>query len=134
MWYSFLADMIVAAHVVYVGFILVGQLAIMIGAVLKWHWIRNPWFRVSHLTAIVIVAVEAILGIVCPLTVWEDRLRQLAGQEVTGSSFIGRALDSILFYDTPEWILNACHVGFAVLVLATLMLVPPSWGKYRVSS
>jgi hypothetical protein len=131
MVYSYLADAIVAAHVAYVGFIVAGQLAILIGAGLKWQWIRNPWFRFGHLGAIGIVAVEAILGIMCPLTVWEQNLRELAGQEVAGGSFIGRLFDWLLFYNASESILNACHIGFAVLVIATLVLVPPYWGKVR---
>ena len=125
--YGFFADLIVAAHVAYVLFILFGQLAILIGACLRWNWIRNPWFRFSHLIAIVIVAVEAVFGIVCPLTRWEGKLRELAGQEAAAGSFIGRLLDQFLFYDAPEWILNAFHVGFAILVIATFVLVQPRW-------
>jgi hypothetical protein len=125
MWYGLLADAVVAIHVAYVSYVLLGQLAVCVGAVCRWSWVRNPWFRWTHVTAIVIVAVEALLGIVCPLTRWEADLRALAGQEVSDASFIGRFLDNILFYDVQPWILEACYIGFALLVLATLVLVPP---------
>jgi uncharacterized protein DUF2784 len=125
MWYGYLADAVVAIHVAYVTYVLVGQMAICVGAVSRWAWVRNPWFRWSHVAAIVLVAAEALLGIVCPLTLWEADLRALAGQEVSDATFIGRLLHNILFYDVQPWILEACYISFALLVLATLLLVPP---------
>jgi hypothetical protein len=125
MVYSFLADVVVAVHIAYVSFVLLGELAILLGIVLKWEWVRNPWFRWLHLAAIGIVAFEAILGITCPLTDLEDLLREWAGQHISGTSFIGRLLDNILFYNAPAAVLTACYIGFAVLVLATLWLAPP---------
>jgi hypothetical protein len=125
MWYGYLADLVVAAHVLYVAYIVLGQAAILLGAALGWRWIRNPWFRWTHLLAIVLVALEAICGIDCPLTVWEGDLRRLAGQEASSSTFVGRILDEVIFYHAPAWVLNGIHIGFALLVLATLVLLPP---------
>jgi hypothetical protein len=87
--------------------------------------VRNVWFRCSHLAAIGIVAIEAMLNIPCPLTTWEDELRALAGQETSGRSFVGRCLDYLIFYDLPSWALNSLHIGFAILVLGTFVLAPP---------
>jgi hypothetical protein len=133
-WYGLLADGIVAIHVAYVGYILVGQLAILTGRWLQWGWIRNPWFRLTHMLAIVIVALEALWGIECPLTGWEADLRRLAEQEVSEATFIGRIFHNILFYDVPAWILNACYIGFALLVLGTLVLIPPRFRKSTASN
>jgi hypothetical protein len=108
-----------------VSYVIIGELAILVGLFCRWEWIRNPWFRWTHLTAILIVAVEAILGITCPLTDWEDALREWAGQKPSDMSFIGRVLNDVLFYNAPEWLLMACYIGFALLVLATLWLAPP---------
>src|SRR5207244_2554023 len=79
--YTFLADAIVAVHLVYVGYVVLGQLAIMAGVLMKWHWIRNPAFRWSHLAMICIVAAEAIVNFECPLTTWERHLRKVEWQE-----------------------------------------------------
>jgi hypothetical protein len=125
MWYARLADAIVAVHVAYMAFIILGQLAIMIGAVLKWQWIRNPWFRAAHLAAIVIVALEAVFGVRCPLTLWENELRVAAGQEANGESFVGRLLHHLLFFDLPSWVFTLSYVSFALLVLIMLFLAPP---------
>lgn len=127
MIYGLIADLVVALHVAYVAFVIVGQLAILAGMVLGWKWIRNFWFRIAHVTAIAIVAFEAICGIECPLTVWERGLRALAGQPVSDATFVGRLLHSMLFYQAPSEVFTASYVGFALLVIGTFVLAPPRW-------
>lgn len=129
MFYGFLADGVVAIHVTYVSFVLFGQAAIVLGALLGWQWIRNLWFRLTHFAAIAYVAWEALWGIACPLTVWEYDLRRLAGQEAGEGTFIGRWLHEILFYDLEPWVFTCAYVAFALLVLATLVAAPPRWRR-----
>jgi hypothetical protein len=124
---AFLADLVVVLHVTYVSFVVVGELAILAGWLCGWGWVRNRWFRLSHLAAIGIVAFEAVFNIACPLTVWENRLRSSGGQEMADGTFIGRCLDKLLFYNAPSWIFTSAYIGFAALVVATLFLVPPRW-------
>ncbi len=131
MHYSLAADALVAVHLSYVLFILVGQGLILVGAARGWAWVRNPVFRVAHLAAIGLVALEAAFEITCPLTVWEDRLRTLAGQEVSGATFVGRWVHYLLFYNVEPWILDGCHIAFAILVLATFVWFPPRWRYAR---
>jgi hypothetical protein len=125
MGYAVAADAIVALHVAYVGFVVLGLLAVLVGAALGWGWVRNLWFRLAHLTAIGLVALEAVFGIACPLTVWEGSLRRLAGRDAGEGTFVGRFLHALIFYEIPPWFEAALHIGFAVLVLATFVLVPP---------
>jgi hypothetical protein len=134
MGYALLADLVVAAHAAYVGYVLVGQLAILAGALLKWQWVRNPTFRLTHLLAILIVAGESLLDITCPLTVWEDQLRDLAGQSVEAGSFIGRTLHNLLFFDVESGFFTWIYVGFAALVLSTLVLLPPRWQRAQAGA
>jgi Protein of Unknown function (DUF2784) len=124
----------VALHFAYVGFVVVGQLLICIGVVLRWRWVRNLWFRLAHLLAIGVVALEGIFGITCPLTVWEAELRELAGQEVAQGSFIGRWLHNLIFYHADQHVLDLCYIGFAVLVLITFAIAPPHWRRPRPGS
>jgi hypothetical protein len=126
-----IADLLVFVHVLYVAFVVVGLILILLGALLRWGWVRNLWFRLVHLVAIGLVAIEAIVGIACPLTVWEDEFRRAAGQEVSGESFLGRWLHRLIYYDLPPWVFNALHIGFAVLVIATFILVPPRWSGVK---
>jgi len=129
MWYGYLADFVVFIHVLYVGYVVVGQLAIIVGAGLKRQWARNPWFRFSHLMAIAIVAWEALNDIRCPITIWEEKLRALAGQDMNvGQSFMGRMFHDLLFWnDVPEIFFNTLHVAMFVVVVQGLIMYPPRW-------
>ena len=128
MGYAFWADVIVALHAAYVGFVVIGELTIVVGALCGWRWVRNPWFRLVHLAMIAIVAYEAIYHINCPLTDWEYDLRSLAGQATGTETFMGRIVH-LLFLDGDNpwdpWVYEALHLGFGALVLGTLLLVPP---------
>ena len=61
--YVILADFIVAIHVAFMVYVVFGQLLILIGVVAKQGWVRNIWFRCSHLGAIFIVAFETVADI-----------------------------------------------------------------------
>jgi polyferredoxin len=115
------ADAVLLVHFAFVAFVLGGFAAIWVGALLHWQWIRNFRFRVIHLAAICFVAAEAVAGVMCPLTVWEDALR---GTD-TQTSFIARWVRRMLFYQLPEWIFTAAYLSFAALVALTLWLLPP---------
>src|SRR5579864_8493468 len=99
MRYGLLADVVVAMHAFYVGFVVFGLLAILIGHARGWRWVRNLYFRVLHLLAIAFVCAESIIGIDCPLTTLENGLRLGAGQNGYGGDFIGYWLDRLIFYD-----------------------------------
>lgn len=116
-----LADALLVFHFAIVVFIVGGLIAVWAGAALRWRWIRNPWFRYLHLAGIVFVAGEAILGIACPLTVWEDLLRGGVHPE----SFVGRWVRRLLYYSAPEWVFAAAYAAWAAATLITLALVPP---------
>ena len=99
-------------------------------AALHWAWVRNRWFRIGHLLAIVFVALESVAGMICPLTEWEYQLRTKAGQIVEEDiSFVGRLVRDMLFYEFPTWVFTTAYVSFALLVLATLVFVPPQWRR-----
>jgi hypothetical protein len=125
MGYGLLADVLVAIHVAYVSYVVFGQLLIWLGLLLRWSWVRNPWFRWTHLIMILIVGAEAVLDIECPLTRWERNCRDLAGQATSGESFVGRLLHNLIFVDWSPWVLNALHIAFALVVLGTFVLAPP---------
>jgi hypothetical protein len=130
--YSLFADLLVVIHFLYVLFAVGGQIFILLGAICKWHTIRNALFRFSHLAAVGLVAIEAATGVECPLTVWEYDLRQLAGQVVEQNlSFIARLVRVIIFYDFPHWVFTLVHIAFGLLVVLTYILIPPHFRKKR---
>jgi hypothetical protein len=48
--YGFLADVTIAVHVVYVAFVVAGELLILLGGWRGWAWVRHSWFRTAHRT------------------------------------------------------------------------------------
>ena len=116
-----LADALLAVHFLIAAFIIAGLVLVWLGAALGWRWTRNPWFRYLHLGAIAFVAAEAVAGVACPLTVWEDLLRG----GVRPESFIGRWVQRLLYYQAPEWVFTVAYVLWTAATLLTLWLVPP---------
>jgi len=119
---SLLADVVLVVHFTFVVFVVGGFALILLGAALGWNWVRNPAFRYAHAGAIVFVALEALVGVACPLTVWEDALRK-AGPD--SASFVGRWVSYLLYYDLPEWVFAVAYVLFALAVIASLIWIPP---------
>jgi len=123
--YGFLADAVVVLHAAYVAFVVLALVAILVGAALGWSWVRNAWFRAIHLAMIAVVALQAVAGILCPLTVLEDWLRRQAGQSVEAGTFIGRWVHELLFVDAPSWAFTTAYCLFAALVAGSWLLIPP---------
>ncbi|TVP46639.1 MAG: DUF2784 domain-containing protein [Halomonas sp.] len=120
-----LADIILIIHVLFVAFVVLGLLAIYVGYFLKWQWVRNKVFRITHLCAIGYVVVQAWLGMICPLTTWEMALRDEAGGATYSGSFIQHWLQSFLYYTAPEWVFMLVYTLFGSLVLASWWVVRP---------
>ena len=118
---SALADAILVLHAAFVLFVVGGLVATWIGLALDRPFARNPWFRGTHLAAIAFVVLESLLGMMCPLTTWEDALR---GRD-TEAGFIERWVHAALFWSWPAWVFTALYVAFGALVAATWWRFPP---------
>jgi len=116
-----MADALLVVHFMIAAFIVGGLLLTWLGHALQWSWVRNPVFRYLHLAAIAFVAAEALLGVACPLTVWEDWLRG----GVRAETFVGRWVERLLYYQAPAWVFTTAYVAWSLATLATLKLVPP---------
>ncbi len=127
--YAYLADLVVAIHLAYVLTVLVGLVLILVGWLAKWRWVRHFWLRLIHILMIGVVAFQAWIGVICPLTHLENYLRKLAGQTGYSGTFIGHLLESLLYYEAPPWVFVFAYTLVAVLILSTLILVPPEWPR-----
>lgn len=117
-----LADVVLAVHAAFVVFVVGGFILILAGIARDWDWVRNPTFRWAHLAAIAVVALEAIAGIACPLTVLEDVLRR---GSVEGTTFMGRWLGRLVYWDLPPWAFTAAYCLFAAAVAYVMRRHPP---------
>jgi hypothetical protein len=123
--YLLLADGVLLLHVLFVLFIVAGQLLIVIGGYRRWAWVRNRWFRWLHLLGIGIVVAESWVGLICPLTTLEMWLRESAGQAGYTDSFMQYWLGRLLYYSAPAWVFVAVYTGFAALVVVSWWWFPP---------
>ena len=120
-----LADVVLVIHFGFVLFVVGGLALTWIGGAAGWGWVRNWWFRAAHLAAIAFVASEALLGIWCPLTVWEARLRGDPAEK----SFVAEWVHRLLYYSLPEWVFTVLYVAFLTAVAATWWWIrPKKWG------
>lgn len=124
--YRLLADTVLVVHFGVVVFIIGGLVAVMAGNTFGWHWVNGWWFRLTHLIAVAIVAAQALLGQLCPLTVLESWLRAQAGQPIYAQSFIEHWLQRLIFYEAPPWVFTLAYTVFATLVIAAWWYFPPS--------
>lgn len=124
-WFQILADLLLVFHTLLVVFVIFGLVATLVGYFRQWNWVRNFWFRLSHLVVIGIVVLQAWLGVLCPLTIWEMELRAKAGQGGYEGSFIQHWLETILYYNAPDWVFILVYTLFGTLVVASWFLVKP---------
>ncbi|MCC6680002.1 MAG: DUF2784 domain-containing protein [Phycisphaeraceae bacterium] len=126
--YSLLADLLLITHAAFIGFIVIGLLLILTGGVRRWKWVRNLPFRLLHLAAIVVVVLQAWLGVICPLTTLEAWLREQAGQNALygEAGFIAHWLHRLIFFSAPPWMFTVCYTAFGLLVLLSWIVIAPA--------
>ena len=120
-----LADLLLITHFLFVAFVVVSVPLIALGGVRNWKWVRNFWFRLLHLFAIAFVAGESLIGVFCPLTVWEQELRRRSGGAAYEGSFIEHWISRALYWEFAPWVFTVAYVTFAALVLILYRVIPP---------
>lgn len=123
-----MADLVLIVHAGFVAFVVGGLLVVWLGNAFGWRWVNARPFRLAHLAAIAFVVAEAWLGLVCPLTTLERRLRAGAGMPTLGAdeTFVGHWLSRLLYWDAPDWIFTGVYTLFGLLVLASWWRFPPA--------
>lgn len=116
------AAAVLAAHLVVIGFNLFGLVAIPLGGWRGWGFVRVRWWRLLHLGSLAVVAVQALFGRACFLTLWQD---ELSGG-VAEPPLIMRWVNSVIYWPLPIWAFTAAYVAVFIYVLALWKLVPPA--------
>lgn len=120
-----LADAVLVLHVGVVLFVVLGLPLIWLGNACGWRFVNARWLRLAHLAAIGVVAAQAWLGIVCPLTTLEMGLRLRAHGAIYEGSFIEHWLQRLLYWDLPSWVFVLGYTLFALLVAGSWIVFPP---------
>jgi hypothetical protein len=115
--YLVLADMLVAIHITFVLFV-------VLGGFLVFRWRRLAWL---HLPAALWGAFIEVTGWICPLTPLENRLREMGGGTGYGTSFIEHYILPILY---PEELTRNSQILLGICVVA-LNLGIYTWILFR---
>jgi len=78
-----------------------------------------------------VVMAESIVGVACPLTTLESRLRIAAGERGYQAGCIAHWVAPLIFFAFPQWVFTIGYIAFATIVAAVFWLAPPEvrWRK-----
>jgi len=118
--YFLLATAVLLFHLAVILFNLFGLIAIPLGGALRWPFVRLRWWRWLHVASMAIVALQAIVGQVCFLTILQAGL---VGQTAK-TPLIVSIVDRLVFWPIPFWVFEAAYVALFAFVIALLWLIP----------
>jgi len=119
---SWLADLVLLIHFGVAAFVTSGFLLIPIGALFGWRWVRLRIFRIVHAGLMIFVALEAAMGMTCPLTLIEANLRGIEAQE----SFMAYQLSRLLYWDLPINFFFGFYMACLAWVIGLWFCCPPN--------
>ena len=122
MLYRILADLVVLAHLGFIGFVVFGGLL-----ALRWRWM--PWL---HLPALSWGIFIELTGRICPLTPLENALRRAGGLAEYSHSFIERYVVPVVY---PAQLTRELQLamGLALIGLNVLIYAYLAWRRWRVT-
>lgn len=106
--YTTLADVVLAAHLSWIAFVIIGTL-----------WTRGRRVLTGiHIASLVWGVIVEAGPWPCPLTLLEQCLETKAGADPYQGGFLLHYLDAIVYPDIPAWVLIAFGSGVCVINLA----------------
>jgi hypothetical protein len=118
MFYQFLADIVLLLHLGFVFFVLFGGLFLFWNAKIAW----------IHVPTVLWASLLELFGWVCPLTPFENWLRQLGGEFGYKTSFIQHYILPVLY---PSILTRELQLFLGILVIIINVLIYGSvlWGN-----
>ena len=118
-----MAQAVLGVHVAVILFNVFGLVAVPVGAIWNWRFVRIGWWRVLHLLSLAAVAAQALAGRACFLTIWQDDLTAASVQPAT--PLIVRWIDQLVYWPLLIWVFAALYALVFAYAVALLWLVPP---------
>ena len=119
-----LARAVLYLHFAVVLFNVFWLIAVPLGWACGWRFVRNYWWRGAHLAALFVVALQAALGRLCFLTIWQNELDALAPAEGP-APVLDRLVIKAVFWPLPMWVFVMLYLAALAWALALWRLVPP---------
>lgn len=116
-----MAELILALHIVVIAFNIGGLVVIPLGAHLRWPWVRVRWWRRLHVVSWAVVALQALLGRACFLTLMQAD----ASVSAERTPLIARWVNALVYWPIPLWAFTVLYVVLFGVVLWLWWAVPP---------
>jgi hypothetical protein len=120
-----LSQAVLALHLGVIAYNIFGLVAIPLGAWRGWRFVRIRWWRLLHLISLLVVALQAMFGAACFLTLWQSSLREQAGEAASRAPLIQRTVENLVFLPLPFWSFTALYLAVFAYTLVLWRLVPP---------
>lgn len=104
MIYSILADLLVVVHLAFIIFVVLGAVL-----VITWRWVIY-----LHIPAVIWAALVEFEEWICPLTPWENQLRQAGGEAGYTGGFIEHYIIPVMY---PENLTQEIQIILGVFVI-----------------
>ena len=129
MVFKILAETLVVIHFIWILFMFAGFFVAIIG-----FWLRKLFelcvFRTIHVCGIVYVSVLAVSGRYCPLTIWENALRnKYSTQSTYPGSFIVHYVEKLVYPDIDPMVVVFPTVFIGFFTAVVFVIRPP--GKIK---
>ena len=82
---------------------------------------RGFWWRLAHLLSFAVVAVQAMLGRACFLTIWQGDLSGTAHVQ----PLLEEWMNHLIYWPLPVWVFAVAYVVLFVYVIALWIWVRP---------
>ena len=117
MFFRMGADLILAIHLGFIAFVLLGGLLVL----------RYRWIAYLHIPAALWGAFVEISGRICVLTTWENSFRRSAGESGYAEGFVENYLVPIIY---PAGLTRGVQLAIAGLVIFANVVIY-GWLLYR---
>jgi hypothetical protein len=112
-------------HFAVVAFNLFWLIVVPIGGWLGWRFVRNYWWRIAHIAALILVAAQAVAGRLCFLTIIQADLQGRAGGGIGAPSLLTRIVTRAIYWPLPDWVFAPLYVLALVFAALLWISVPP---------
>jgi len=118
-----LAAAILVVHLAVVAFNVGGLILVPVGGWLGWRWVRRYWLRLLHLLSLAVVALQALFGRACILTIWQFALQP--GGHGEAEPMIAAWINRLLYWPLPHWVFVTAYVAVFAYTLLLWRWIPP---------
>lgn len=114
--------LVLAVHLAVIVFNVAGLILIPLGARRGWRFVRRRDLRLLHLLSLTVLALQAVLGRACFLTILQSRLEGRVGRT---PPLLAHWIDRVIYWPLPLAFFTALYVAVWIYVLALWYFVPP---------